>query len=119
MKVVAGQVGQARSVAGLENFSFHKTPVLVIENFWSADERGQFREAMARANWNQLQEMSYVRQDFPEFRELGEAEIAMQGRLFWSRLELPAFSSISNHFPTSPAVIWGSATIPMEPVIVC
>ncbi len=65
MKIVSGQVGQAQSPAGLESFSFHKTPVLVVENFWSAEERGQFREAMERANWNQLQDLSYVRQDFP------------------------------------------------------
>lgn len=76
MKIVSGQVGQARSPEGLENFSFHKTPVLVIENFWSADERGQFREAMARANWNQLQDLTYVRQDFPNSGNWAKAEIA-------------------------------------------
>lgn len=65
MKIVSGQVTSSQLPQGLETFSFHTTPVLVIENFWSAEERGQFRHAMERANWNQLQDMTYVRQDFP------------------------------------------------------
>ncbi len=100
MKIVSGQVGQAQSPAGLESFSFHTTPVLVVENFWSAEERGQFREAMERANWNQLQDLSYVRQDFPNSGNWAKAEIAQpQGRLLLSRLELPCIQRYIESFP--------------------
>ena len=39
MKIVSGQVTSSQLPQGLETFSFHTTPVLVIENFWSAEER--------------------------------------------------------------------------------
>ncbi len=100
MKIVSGHVSHARSPVGLEAFSFHKTPVLVIENFWSAEERGLFRQAMERANWNQLQDMSYVRQDFPNSGNWAKADIdEPQGRLLLSRLELPCIQHYIESFP--------------------
>ena len=71
MNIKSGQGGQALLPVGLDTFSFHKTPVLVIENFWSAEERARFRQAMNRAKWNQLQDLSYA-PGLPQFRELGE-----------------------------------------------
>ncbi|MCS6325712.1 MAG: 2OG-Fe(II) oxygenase [Nitrospira sp.] len=100
MKIVSGQVGSSQLSGGLEAFSFHKTPVLVIENFWSAEERSQFRQAMERANWNQLQNMTYVRQDFPNSGNWAKAEIAQpQGRLLLSRLEMPCIQQYIESFP--------------------
>ena len=100
MKIVSGQVTSSQLPQGLETFSFHTTPVLVIENFWSAEERGQFRHAMERANWNQLQDMTYVRQDFPNSGNWAKAEIAQpQGRLLLSRLEMPCIQQYIESFP--------------------
>ncbi len=100
MKIVSGQVTPSQLPGGLEAFSFHKTPVLVVENFWSAEERLQFRQAMERANWNQLQDMTYVRQDFPNSGNWAKAEIAQpQGRLLLSRLEMPCIQQYIESFP--------------------
>lgn len=100
MKIVSGQVTPSQLPGGLEAFSFHKTPVLVVENFWSAEERLQFRQAMERANWNQLQDMTYVRQDFPNSGNWAKAEIAQpQGRLLLSRLEMPCIRQYIESFP--------------------
>lgn len=100
MKIKSGQVRQAPLPVGLESFSFHQTPVLVIENFWSAEERTQFRQAMNRANWNQLHDLSYVRQDFPNSGNWAKAEIAQpQGQLLLSRLEMPCIQEYIESFP--------------------
>lgn len=100
MKIKSGQVRPALLPVDLETFSFHRTPVLVIENFWSAEERNLFRQAMERANWNQLQDMSYVRQDFPNSGNWSKAEIAQsQGQLLLSRLELPCIQRYIESFP--------------------
>ena len=100
MKILSGQVSRALLPIDLGTFSFHKTPVLVIENFWSAEERGLFRQAMERANWNQLQDLSYVRQDFPNSGNWAKAEIAPpQGQLLLSRLEMPCIQHYVESFP--------------------
>ena len=100
MKITSGQVGQTPLPVDLGTFSFHKTPVLVIENFWSAEERGMFRQAMERANWNQLQDLSYVRQDFPNSGNWAKAEIAPpQGQLLLRRLEMPCIQHYVESFP--------------------
>ena len=100
MNIQSGHVQQAQSAVGLDAFSFHQTPVLVVENFWSAGERSQFREAMRRANWNQLQDLSYVRQDFPNSGNWAKAEIAQpQGQLLLSRLQIPCIQQYIESFP--------------------
>ncbi len=100
MKITSGQVRAAQASEDLDGFSFHETPVLVIENFWSADERGHFREAMQRVNWNQLQNLSSVRQDFPNSGNWAKAEIAQpQGQLLLSRLQLPCIEEYIESFP--------------------
>ena len=100
MKITSGHIQQAQSAVDLETFSFHQTPVLVIENFWSAEERGHFREAMQRANWNQLQDLSYVRQDFPNSGNWAKAEIAPpQGQMLLNRLQMPCIQQYIESFP--------------------
>jgi SM-20-related protein len=117
MNINSGQVRPALLPVGLESFSFHQTPVLVIENFWSAEERTQFRQAMNRANWNQLQDLSYVRQDFPNSGNWAKAEIAQpQGQLLLSRLEMPCIQQYIESFPNITRRHLGSAITPMVPV---
>jgi len=100
MKTTSGRVQPAQSARDLETFSFHQTPVLVIENFWSAEERAQFREAMQRANWNQLQDSSYLRQDFPNSGNWAKAEIAQpQGHMLLNRLQIPCIHQYIESFP--------------------
>lgn len=100
MNIKTAQVQQGQSAADLDAFSFHQTPVLVIENFWSAEECGQFREAMQRANWNHLQDLSYVQQDFPNSGNWAKAEIAQpQGQLLLSRLQIPCIQEYIESFP--------------------
>ena len=120
MKITSGHIQQSRSAAELEGFSFHRTPVLVVENFWSVEERSQVRAAMQRANWNQLQDLSHVRQDFPNSGNWAKAEIAQpQGQILLSRLQIPCIHEYIESFPTSPAGIWGSVIIPMVPATAC
>jgi SM-20-related protein len=45
--------------------------VLVIENFWSAEERQYFREVMTKASWKSLQDLPNVRGGFSKLWELG------------------------------------------------
>ena len=100
MKITSGHIQQSRSAAELEGFSFHRTPVLVVENFWSAEERSQVRAAMQRANWNQLQDLSHVRQDFPNSGNWAKAEIAQpQGQILLSRLQIPCIHEYIESFP--------------------
>ena len=100
MNITSGLVQQAQSAAVLDTFSFHETPVLVIENFWSVEERGQFREAMERAHWRRLEESSSLRQDFPNSGNWAKADIAPpQGQMLLGRLQLPCIHRYIESFP--------------------
>ncbi len=80
--------------------SFHENPVLVVENFWSAEERQYFREAMARAAWKSLVDLPKVREDFPNSGNWAKAEIAPhQGQRFLSRLQLRGIQEYMESFP--------------------
>lgn len=97
------QAGVARwtvSVDELSGFSFHATPVLVVEEFWSPEERRYFREAMAEAAWKSLQDMPNVREDFPYSGNWAKAAIApSQSQRFLSRLQLPCIQHYIESFP--------------------
>ena len=100
MKVHSGQVQAGQSCADLEDFSFHRTPVLVVEDFWSADERRGFREAMDRANWNALSELPHVREDFPNSGNWSKAEIAQpQAQMLLRRLPMKPIQEYVESFP--------------------
>jgi SM-20-related protein len=100
---VSGPVGvQAStiSVADLSSFSFHKNPVLVVENFWSAEERGFFQEGMKQAVWKSLADLPTVREDFPNAGNWAKAEIGpAHGQRFLSRLQLPCIQEYMESFP--------------------
>jgi len=88
------------SVLELAAFSFRENPVLIIENFWSAEECQYFREAMNRAAWKSLEDLPHVREDFPNSGNWAKAEIAPpQGQLFLSRLQLPCIQEHVESFP--------------------
>jgi SM-20-related protein len=100
MNIASGLVQPAQSAQALDTFSFHETPVLVIENFWSVGERAQFREAMERAHWKPLQDSPTLRQDFPNSGNWSKAEIAPpQGQMLLSRLQLPCIQQYIESFP--------------------
>lgn len=83
-----------------EQFSFSQDPVLILENFWSADERKMFREAMKRSTWTALADMPLVAQAFQNCGNWLKAEIApAEGNHFLDRVGLPCVASHIESFP--------------------
>jgi SM-20-related protein len=75
-------------LADVPAFSFHRNPVLVVENFWSLEERQLFREGMNQASWESLSDLPNVREDFPNSGNWSKAEISSsEGERFLSRLQ--------------------------------
>ena len=88
------------SLADLSSFSFHKNPVLVVENFWSPEERQFFREGMDQAEWRILSDLPKVKEDFPNSGNWAKAEIGRaQGQQLLSRVQLPCIQSYMESFP--------------------
>ena len=86
MTVLESTIG----VADLPSVSFRSRPVVIVENFWSAEERRFFREGMNSATWKQLSDLENVQQDFPNSGNWVKAEIgSAEGKHFLSRLQLP------------------------------
>jgi SM-20-related protein len=100
VKSQAGLLQSTVAPADLSSFSFHANPVLVVENFWSLEERQYFRAAMAQASWKSMQELSTVCEDFPAAGNWAKAEIPPpQGQRFLSRLQLPCIHEYIESFP--------------------
>lgn len=100
MSLRAESMSEAVSLADLSAFSFHKNPVLVVENFWSKEERQFFREGMHQAAWKSLADLPKVREDFPNSGNWAKAEIdRIQGQRLLSRLQLPCIQSYMESFP--------------------
>ncbi|MCP9470364.1 MAG: 2OG-Fe(II) oxygenase [Nitrospira sp.] len=95
-----GLIQETESAGNLSEFSFHKNPVLVVENFWSPDDCRYFREAMAEAAWKSLEELPSVRADFPHAGNWAKADIAPAhvGRLL-AKLQLPCIRDYIESFP--------------------
>ena len=88
------------SLADLVSFSFHEHSVLVVENFWSQEERQFFREGMQQVAWKRLADLPKVREDFPNAGNWAKAEIdRVQGQRLLSRLQLPCIQSYMESFP--------------------
>lgn len=81
-------------------FSFHDDPVLIIENFWTAVERRQFRDAMQRSSWQTLHDMPQVHAAFPHCGNWRKASLAFPevGRLL-ERLAFPCIEHYMESFP--------------------
>jgi SM-20-related protein len=87
-------------VTELSSVSLQSTPVLVVENFWSAEERRVFREGMNQAAWKSLSDMENVHQDFPNSGNWAKAEIgSAEADHFLSRLRLPCIREYIESFP--------------------
>ena len=81
-------------------FSFHKDPILVLENFWSAEERSQFRRAMEESKWMSLADMPPVAQAFQDCGNWLKSEIGpAEGNQFLSRVGLPCVADYVESFP--------------------
>ena len=90
-------------LAGLPSFSFQRTPVLVVEDFWSAEECRFFREGMNQAIWKSLSDLPHVQEDFPNSGNWAKAEIGPEeGQRFLSRLQIPC---IRDHIESFPNII--------------
>lgn len=93
----------AQSTIGLtelSSFSFQRSPVLVVENFWSSDEREFFRDQMSQASWKSLSDLPNARQDFPNSGNWAKAEIGPEeGQRFLSRLQLSCIRDYIESFP--------------------
>lgn len=89
--------------ADLRSFSFQGSPVLVVEDFWSAEERQFFRERMNQAVWKSLSDLPNVREDFPNSGNWAKAEIGPEeGQRLLSRLQL---ACIRDHIESFPNII--------------
>ena len=81
-------------------FSFQKDPVLVLENFWTAEEMDTFQAAMNRSTWTGLLDMPAVSRAFPNAgnwlkADMGEAE----RQLFLDKLSLSCIAEYIESFP--------------------
>lgn len=91
------------ALADLASVSLQGSPVLVVENFWSPDERQFFRDKMKQALWKSLSDLPHVRKDFPNSGNWAKAEIGTEeGQRFLSRLQLPC---IRDHVESFPNII--------------
>ncbi len=81
-------------------FSFHKDPVLVLENFWSAEERTRFRKAMEQSKWLALSDMPPVAKAFQNCGNWLKSEIGPdEGNQFMKRVGLPCIADYVESFP--------------------
>lgn len=91
------------ALADLSSVSLQRSPVLVVENFWSPDERKFFREKMKQASWKSLSDLPHVQEDFPNSGNWAKAEIGPEeGQRFLSRLQIPC---IQDHIESFPNII--------------
>ncbi len=91
------------ALADLSAVSLQRSPVLVVENFWSPDERKFFREKMKQASWKSLSDLPHVQEDFPNSGNWAKAEIGPEeGQRFLSRLQIPC---IQDHIESFPNII--------------
>lgn len=80
-------------------FSFHDEPVLVLESFWSAEERANFREAMQRSQWVARGSMQDTSREFPGCGSWAKAEIQEPERsAFLDRLMMPFIGEFIDSF---------------------
>ncbi len=81
-------------------FSFRRDPILVLDGFWSKEERAQFQEAMKRGRWTALRDMPETSRAFPGCGNWGKAQIApTEASLFMSRVAMPCIASYVESFP--------------------
>ena len=83
-----------------DKFSFSEDPVLILEHFWSTEERKMFRTAMERSTWTGLADMPPVAQAFQNCGNWLKADIApSEGKHFLERVGLPCIANYIESFP--------------------
>ena len=83
-----------------ENFSFKDDPVLILEGFWSAEERQRFRSAMARSTWTALSDMPAVSQAFPNCGNWLKADMGTdEAAHFLERVGMDCIANYVESFP--------------------
>ncbi|MGD9853166.1 MAG: 2OG-Fe(II) oxygenase family protein [Nitrospirales bacterium] len=83
-----------------EKFSFKEDPVLIVEDFWSQEERGQFRSAMEQSTWIALSDMPAVAQAFPNCGNWLKADIGgAAASHFLERVGMPCIANYVETFP--------------------
>ncbi len=83
-----------------EQFSFAEDPVLILEDFWSQEERKGVREAMARSKWIALADMPPVAQAFPNCGNWKKSDLApFEAAHFMQRVGMACIASYVESFP--------------------
>ena len=83
-----------------KKFSFHKDPVLILENFWSKEERNMFLEAMNKAEWKKRSEIQATELAFPNCGDWLKAQIGPnEADRLLDRMALPCIANYIESFP--------------------
>lgn len=83
-----------------ETFSFRSDPVLILEEFWSTEERHVFRKAMEGSCWTGLQDMPEVAKAFPNCGNWLKADVGgSEASHFMQRVGLPCVAVYMESFP--------------------
>ena len=81
-------------------FSFHRDPVLVLEGFWSKEERDLFLTAMDQAEWKKRTDIQATNLAFPDCGEWLKAAIGpSEASILLNRLTFPCITNYIESFP--------------------
>ena len=83
-----------------ETFSFHKDPVLVVEEFWTPQEQAYFLDAMKKTSWKTLADLPAVARAFPNCGNWSKGDIGQREReVFLEKISLPCIADYIESFP--------------------
>ncbi len=83
-----------------KKFSFHRDPVLVLEDFWSKEERDMFLSAMAKAEWKTRSDIPATDLAFPNCGNWLKAQIGpAEANALLNRMALPCIADYIESFP--------------------
>lgn len=83
-----------------DQFSFANDPVLILEDFWSQEERKVVREAMAQSKWIALADMPPVAQAFPNCGNWKKSDIGpSEATHFIQRVGMSCIAAYVESFP--------------------
>ena len=82
-----------------KKFSFHQDTVLILEDFWSKEERGTFLAAMEQAEWKKRSEIQATNLAFPNCGDWLKAQIGpTEGSTLLDRIALPCIANYIESF---------------------
>lgn len=83
-----------------DRFSFAEDPVLILEDFWSQEERKVVREAMSQSKWIALADMPPVAQAFPNCGNWQKSDIGpSEATHFIQRVGMSCIATYVESFP--------------------